>query len=222
MSVINKLEIDVTQATEVQEATMFAAKHKLPALVVHPSLALDAIFARGRAGGKYKIITPIDWPKGENFGMLKMRGLDLHALDTDGYEILLTPNKTEIETRNEISVLTNFIRNHLSTTVEIRFVIGSLVHENAIAKMNGLLKNPMPSFIRNDIHTKIQASKANFEIHQETHKEMMQIVKTPVKLSGNINSKKMYQDCSFAQRFGVNLSQARAVLKDFNSQDNQQ
>jgi hypothetical protein len=60
MSILNKLEIDVTQANEVQEATSFAAKYNLPALVVHPSLALEGIYARGRAKKKYKIITPIN------------------------------------------------------------------------------------------------------------------------------------------------------------------
>jgi hypothetical protein len=224
MSILNKLEIDVTQANEVQEATSFAAKYNLPALVVHPSLALEGIYARGRAGGKYKIITPIDWPKGENFGMLKMRGINLDALDTDGYEILLTPNKTEIETRNEIQVLTEFIRSHISTTAEIRFVLGSLVREQStvLMAMKGLLKNRLPFLMRNDIHTKIQATKANADIHSSTYNELIQIVKIPIKVSGNIASYQIYNECQFATRFGVNLAQAKSILKDFKTVNNLQ
>ena len=89
-AVISKLEIDVMNMNEVTEASQYALKYKLPAIVVHPGLSSEAIIARDRAGGKYNIITPIDWPKGEIFGMNKMRGLYTDNLEADGFEIMLT------------------------------------------------------------------------------------------------------------------------------------
>ena len=97
----------------------------MPAIVVHPGLSSDAIIARLRAGGKFKIITPIDWPKGETFGVNKLRGVTRDTLETDGFEFLLTPGKSEIDTRNEAKALTEFTKRNLSDQTEVRFVLGA-------------------------------------------------------------------------------------------------
>lgn len=218
MSILNKLEIDVMQTSELKEASELAVKHHLPALIIHPGLASDGLAARGRVRGRFKIITPVDWPKGENFGMNKMQGLSIDALEADGFEILLTPSKTEIETRNEAKAITEFIRQHVSPTVEIRFVLGTHTRENIDVLAKGLTKIPTPTFVRNDIHLKVQISKANPEIHNETMKKIAEHVRLPMKICGNINDIRTMAACENVGRFGVNLLQAKTIIKEFKQQ----
>lgn len=220
LSYMMKLEIDVMQSNELTDASTFAAKFKLPAIVVHPGLASDAHIIRGKLNGRYKIITPIDWPKGEQFGMLKMRGLNTDAIEADGFEILLTQHKDEIETRNEASALTNFIRTHINKQAEIRFVIGSINKnvEEIQKTAKGLTKIPVPSYVRNDIHAKTQQSKANIDIHNTVLKAISESIGVPIKISGNIVDVRTLTAID-AARFGVNLVQAKALLKESTTTD---
>lgn len=216
--IINKLEIDVMQANELKDATELAAKHKLPAIVVHPGLATEGQIARSRVRGRFKIITPVDWPKGENFGINKMQGLSIDALEVDGFEILLTPNKTETETRNEASAITNFIKQHISSVAEIRFVIGTQTRDNIDSLVKGLTKVPTPTYIRNDVNVKTQVSKANSEKHNATIEYINERIRLPIKICGNIDNIRTMTSCDSVERFGVNLSQSRAIIKEFMQQ----
>lgn len=215
---MNKLEIDVMQGNELTEAASLASKYKLPALVVHPSLATDAIIAKGKTSGRFKIIIPIDWPKGETFGVNKMLGLSTDALEADGFEIMLTPDKSEIETRNEAKTITEFVRRHISPNTEVRFVLCTSSRDNIEIMAKGMMKVPAPSFIRNDIHPKIQVSKANPEVHNETIRRITENIKLPIKICGNISELKTMATCVGVARFGVNLIQAKAIIKEFKSQ----
>lgn len=220
MAILNKLEIDVMQASELGEASELAHKHHLPALVIHPGLASDGHIARGRVRGKFKIIVPVDWPKGENFGMNKMQGLSIDALEADGFEILLTPNKTAIETRNEAKAITEFIRQHVSQTAEVRFVLGSHTRDvEQVSKLSdGLTKIPTPTYIRNDTHLKLQISKANPEVHNAISELILSHVRAPLKICGNIVDIRTMAECKNIARFGVNLLQAKNIIKEFKQQ----
>lgn len=222
-SIFNRLEIDVMQVNEIQESVELAHKYKFPAIVVHPGLSSDVIIARNRAGGKFKIITPIDWPKGEIFGVNKMRGLTIDSLETDGFEFLLTPGKLELETRNEARALTEFVKQHLSGSIEVRFVLGtSMRSDDAIATMcRGLLTVRTPAFVRTDTQLKLQVSKANPEEHNKQIQTIRDIIKVPVKICGNITNLKSVASCPNASRFGVNLIQVKTIIKEFQSQPDQ-
>lgn len=220
MSILNRLEIDAIQANELYEASRLAAKYKLPAIVVHPSISSDSFIARGKVGGRYKIITPIDWQKGDNFSMDKLRGLNTDSLEADGFEILLTPGKTVVETRNEANVLTDFIKRHLSPIAEIRFVIGSnnKNDEEIDAISTALTKIPTPSYIRNDIYPKTQTNKSNPKIHNALCERILNNIRAPLKVCGNINNIKTMNSCEYAKTFGVNLLQAKAIIKEVQQQ----
>lgn len=219
-SIYGKLEIDVMQVNELHEAVETAYKYSLPALVVHHGLSSEAIIAKNRAGAKFKIITPIDWPKGEVFGTTKLRGLTTDALEADGFEILLTPNKTVNETKNEAIAITDFIRRHIGQQVEIRFVLGCHTKsEEEIAKIcQGLVGVRTPAMLRTDTQIKLQVSKANVNEHNRNIATIQSIVKTPIKVSGNINNLKCVTECDAATRFAVSLIQAKTIIKEFKSQ----
>lgn len=217
---LNKLEIDVLQANELHEASQLTAKYKLPAIVVHQDLASQAYIVRNQLGGRYKIITPVDWPKGTTFGMAKLRGLPTDSFENDGFEILLTGGKNVVETRNEAKELTKFIKEHLSEIHEIRFVLGTLLRdENNIKTICEALQDVrMPSFIRNDLHLKTQVSKANSGTHNGIIELISQVFRAPYKISGNINNIQSMTECPSASRFAVSLTQAKAIIKEFNEQ----
>ena len=219
-SVLSKLEIDVMQINEVLEAVEIAHKYKLPAIVVHPGLSAEAIIARNRAGGKFAIITPIDWPKGETFGMTKMRGLSTSALETDGYEILLTGEKTEIDTRNEAKSLSEFIKQRLAQNKEVRFVLGTSMRsdENITTMCKGLLNVATPACVRTDCNLKTQVTKANTEEHQRLVNLIKDTVRVPIKVAGNLNNLKAVVAIPGAAKYGVSISQAKVIIKEFKAQ----
>lgn len=213
---LNKLEIDILQANELYEASQLTTKYKLPAIIVHQDLASQAYIVRNQLGGKYKIITPVDWPKGNTFGMAKVRGLPTEALENDGFEILLTGNKNVTETRNEAKLLTEFVKRHLSEKHEVRFVLGTFLRdEGNIKNICEALKDVRtPTFIRNDTQLKLQVNRANVEAHNDTISMISSIFRAPMKISGNINSVQSVNTCN-AARFAVSLTQARTIIKEF-------
>lgn len=217
---LSRLEIDVMQANELIEAARLTVKHKLPAMIVHPDLSSEAFIARGQLGGTFKIITPVDWPKGQTFGMNKLRGLSTDALEVEGFEILLTGEKSLIETRNEAKALTDFIKSHLSEQHEIRFVLGSQIRDDDNIKLmcEALQDVRMPTYIRNDTQLKLQVSKANADVHNSTMEMVADIIRVPMKVSGNVNGFRVLTSCQGASRFGVSLLQAKAIIKEFQQQ----
>ncbi len=221
---LNTLEIDVMQANELIEASQITAKYRLPAIIVHQDLSSEAYILRAQLQSKYKIITPIDWPKGNNFGILKLRGLSTDALEVEGFEILLTGDKSLNETKNEAKLITDFIRNHLTELHEIRFVLGTTIRNEDNVKVicEALKSVRSPSFIRNDTQLKTQVNKANPDIHNSTIKLISSIIKTPLKISGNITNFRTLTQCRSAKRFGVNLSQAKTIIKEYQSQPSEE
>jgi deoxyribose-phosphate aldolase len=218
--IFNRLELDVMQASELIESVELAIKYHFPAIVVHPGLASDALRTRGRAGGRFKIITPVDWPKGDNFGTLKFRGLSTDAIDTDGFEMFLTGGQNDNNTKNEAKALTEFIKRHLSELTEVRFVLGTFMRseENLQALCRGFIGIRTPTLIRTDTQLKLQVSKANVDVHNAQLKLIRSIVRAPIKISGNISSIRAVTGCPDASRFAVSLLQARSIIKEYQQQ----
>jgi len=219
-NILQRLELDIMQANELLESIQVAIKYQIPAVVVHPSLAGDAINTRGRLRGRFKIITPVDWPKGDNFGTSKFRGLPADAMEADGFEICLTGDKSVGDTRNEAKAITEFIRAHLGELSDIRFVLGASMREptNILQMCEGLQGVRTPTYIRTDTQLKLQVSKANIESHNTLINHILRIVQAPIKVSGNIAGVRAVTGVAHAQRFAVNLTQARLIVKEFQQQ----
>ncbi len=218
--VVAKLEIDVMQANELLEASEVALKNSLPALVVHPSLMSDALVIRGGFAGRYKLITAVDWPRGEVFGMSKMHGLSIDALEADGYEVVLTPGKTLSDTRNEINAITEFVKKRLSEISEVRFVFNSNGKDSTMiaAMAEGLIGNRTPAFVRNDVALKTQMTHTSIDSFKQFSETVTQQIKVPIKLSGNINGISRAINIHWANRIAVNVTQARTIIREFNQQ----
>lgn len=222
-TILNKLEIDVMQSSELHEASELAHKHRLSGLVIHPGLVHEAQVARGRVRGAFQLIVPVDWPKGEVYGMRKMRGLSIDAFDAEGFEIMLTCNVPTDDIHKEAIEITNFIRQHLTDLTEVRFVLstGSRAAPQVLEICRRLLSIPLPALLRNDINTKLQVSRANPDLHNQTVADIHSVIKAPVKISGNINDMRMATACTGAAKFGVSLLQARTIIKEYIQQPDQ-
>ena len=222
-AVINRLEIDIMQVNEITESLMLAYKHSMPSVVVHPSLSSDVIMARSRMGGKFKIITPVDWPRGETFGLSKFTNLSFDSIDADGFEIVLTPGKTKLETKNEALSISAFIKKHVGQSLEIRFVLNCTqrTDDEILSMCEALTEVSGSTMIRTDISTKLQQSKANSEIHTNHIRLIKSVVGNRIKLSGNITLKSI-NSCERTERYAVNLSQAKSIIKELANQDLQE
>jgi len=219
MNVLTTLEIDVLQSNELKQAIELAAKYKLPAIIVHPELAANAFIGRGTARGKFKIITAIDWPKASKYGAQKLIDLSIDAIETDGFEVMITPDKSEAEIANEARAITDFARNHLQPGFEVRFVFPQDSSEEFIERAaKALVKVPKPVCLRNDIFLKTQTSKAC----AETHNHFINVVRRQngiaIKISGNINGLKSIAECDKASKFAVNVTQAKTIIKEYYKQ----
>jgi len=218
-AITRKLEIDVMQATELEEAIELAHKHAMPAIVVHPDLALEADVVRARRQARCAIYTPIDWPKGETRGIRKLQNMSISALSQNGFEIFLSPTKSASEAKQEILTLTNFIRDQLPEAVEIRLVLGATIRDRATIAMycDILSQIPAPDIIRTDCSTRVQQTKANPQANSELVDFIREHTARPIKLSGNINSVKALACCK-VNRYGVSLKQAQSIIKELSQQ----
>lgn len=216
-TVAASLELDIMQANEMPEAFELAVKYRIPSMIIHPDLTGEAMRVRAIRQGRFRIITPVDWPKGELYSMAKLQSMKIDALSTDGYEILLSNKQHVNEVKNEIKVLTRFIRDNLSPLAEVRIILGSFMREEEeiVRMLEALNGCPAPTFIRNDFHTKAPQNKANAKIHKATLSKIREYTKAPIKLSGNVTMK-IIAGCQDATRFGVNLRQAQSIIKEAN------
>ena len=101
--ITGKLEINViNNITNPVVASDFAFKYRCPAVVAKPEYVAQLMTIRAMQQGQYKFIAAIDFPAGKKFALYKFKGYNSNFLACDGYDILLTSVKNEVESRNEI------------------------------------------------------------------------------------------------------------------------
>jgi deoxyribose-phosphate aldolase len=209
-----KLELDIMQASELEEAMELAHVHRMNAVVVHPDLVADALMQRVKRQAKYRILTTVDWPKGDKSSVAKFHSMSIHSLSCDGFEIALGV-KSQGETKAETLAITEFIRRHLPAVHEIRFVLGCLSREQEeIERLCMAIREvPAPNFLRTDINLRCAQAKANIAAHVASLTAIRACINRPIKLCGNINSAKIVASCK-ADRYGVSLKQAQTIIKE--------
>lgn len=215
---IAKLELDCFQMSEMLECMEFAAKHNLPAVVVHQGLSSDALVLRNKVRGKFKVVVPIDWPKGDHFGNVKFRGLTIDSLEGDAFEIVMSPNRSINEMKNEAKVCTDFIRTYLGSTQEIRFVIPSNRTDAAsVAELSGLFSGTRnPAYVRFGFTHKAPVNRINRTYNTEIRTKLFEAVGAPIKMCGNIQSLADI-DAIGAARYGVSLTFAKGIINEYNA-----
>lgn len=211
-TLITKLEVDLFQARELDEAVPLLTAWKIPAIVVHQDLVAKAMMLRAVNQAKFKIFAPFDSPKGLLRSTLKFRDVALNVLSADGFEVQLSSSVTGKLANQEISEISELVRK-INPMAELRFVLGALSTASTIWThyVEAIKKFNVGGLIRTDHHTSIQQSKANCAVHTTTLEQVRAITSKGIKLSGNISSLKVIAKCP-ADRYGVNFKQVRDIV----------
>jgi hypothetical protein len=216
---MTKLEVNIRRGklapTDMHNLSSFLIKNCIPTIIVDPEFIEPMIIERSKFNGGYKIITAVDFnDSGRHFALEKMRDLPQAMFATDGVEVLLTPNRNDKESHNELKAISEFIKQ-MKSTMEIRWVFGFRVRpKTAIENFMKYLTNFPVNFLRTDPN--VDVPKITIKQHQEDLDYIRKYCANPVKISGNIDLKTMSE--VKANRFDVSVAQAKKVLKELEAQ----
>ena len=213
--IVAKFEIDVLVQKELKEAHDLAVRHSMPALVIHPDLCSQAQFIRARERAQYKIITMVDWPKGERTGLDKFMHLGVEAMESDGFEIILNQQTSVDSAIAEIAPIVSFVKRYIARPVEIRFVLQTTDRPETSwgSQCECLSQVQPPDYVRTTHLTSLQQAKANVVVSAATIESIKAKTTRPIKLSGNVSTVKMLAHCQ-ATRYAVSLKQANDLITE--------
>ena len=224
-----EINLQDTLASEIGSASTFILKNKIPTMIVNTDLFMSVLADRQMKTWQmqppYKIIVAIDFrDNGKHYAMDKVKLLPREVLEADGYDIMITPGRNEIETGKEMNTLHDFFKQ-MNPMTEIRWVLGCRTQttENILTVIKMAKKYP-PNFIRTDSNVVIpQQDIGNHRVDIKLIKDNIGI---PIKLSGNINWEIVKEMKDQVARFDVSISQARSILinadKDINQAKTQE
>jgi len=214
LQITRSFEINVLAPdTDFRAVSNFAIKNRVPAVVIAPEFAPMVLTDRSAKGGQYQIIAAIDFPDGKNFCLDKFNSLNVMSLEVDGMDILLTRGKTEIEARNEVKALREFLQGSVNPTMDIRYVYGYYTRE--WPEIENLLKateaHP-PHAIRIDQH--LELPNVGLERHIEAVNKLKTKTPKPLKVSGNVDLATIEAMLKIDSRlkFDVTIKQATSIL----------
>lgn len=212
--IVSKLEINLLDATTTpQVVSEFSLKYKIQAIVASPEYIAPLVVHRAAMGGKYKIISALDFPKGANYSMDKLFRANPDFVGADGFEILMSTNKSEIEFKNEMKAIHSYLKANRPLS-EIRWCLRMHTVDNK--ETLGIIKNMKlfpPSFVRVDPHLETPISTVDkLKAHAAVINE---VVPYPIKLSGNIGLEELQalSEVKGVKRFDVTMKQAEQIVQ---------
>lgn len=218
--VTSRLELNLFKVrTNTEFVTNFAIKNRIPAIVTAPENLAALLAYREARRGQFKVICALDFPRGNNFAMDKIYRSDADFVAADGFEVLLSRNRTGVELRNEMKAIYEFLKMNVPHG-EIRWCIGmSGRSEEEISSILGSMSTFPPSFVRTDQDLVLPES-----VGPNEHSTRVDMVRSkvpfPIKVSGNINWEtfKALKDNKFIKRFDVSVEQAESLLREIDQE----
>lgn len=222
-SMSHLLEINVfkgsTAPQDLSGIGTFAMKHGIQAIVSDPDFIQVLFTDRLRLGclNRYKIICAVDFDRGANFALAKLRSLPSYALSADGFDILLSAKRPDKESYNELKVIDEFIHN-LDQLKEIRWSLDfrSRSHADMASCMPYLIKFPAQFLRTGGAYLQTEVS---LDSHLDDIQYIRKSVGTPIKVGGNLNLSTIIALKNRAARFDVTMTQARRILKAADAAD---
>jgi hypothetical protein len=213
-----KLEVNILQplGPDVHNLSSFIIQNNIPAVVASPLYLEAVLMERGRHFANYKVICTIDFPDGNkvwpNFAMAKLRDLPQAMFMADGYDIMLTPGRTDKECLNELRALSEFLQRlgpkELRWTLPLR-----TVHYEEVDKFLPHIMKWPASFVRTD--SNLVVPDITLEDHLLDVEFIRSGVATKIKVCGNVNLNLIESLKNRVARFDVSLSQAREIIREF-------
>jgi len=210
----SKLEINLfNPKTNPQFVSDFAIKYKIPTIVAAPEYIAPLVVHKVTMGGTYRLICALDFPKGTNYAMDKLFRTNPDFVGADGFEILLSTGKTEIESKNEMRAIHGYLKAN-RPLADIRWCLR--FHTKSEKELSGILKNMKkfpPSYVRVDQN--LESPSINTERFKKDIELIRGFVPYPIKLSGNVDLKvlQQYKDERGVKRFDVTVEQAEAIVR---------
>ena len=215
--ITSKLELNLTvkSVLDLQGLSTFIIKNRIPALVVDPKLLDIALIERSKINARYKVITGVDFNSIKRYAIDKFLDLPKSVFESDGVEILLSPNKNDKESLNEIKSIMDYV-NRLNPLMEIRWVFSFRTkgHESYSNFMKYLPNYPA-KFLRTDPN--LESAGITTETHQKDTDLLKKHCNLPIKVSGNITLD-MIKTLKGVSRFDVDISQAKRIVKILTSE----
>ena len=209
-----KLELNVQKANpaDATAAGTFAIKGKIPVIVVSPDMFIPILQDRNMKYANYKIIVAVDFNNlGKAYAFDKIRDLPAEVLGADGFDVLLTPRRTDIESSKEMKEISAFFKKS-NPLCEVRWVLGrGWSEENLITILNKAKSIPA-NYIRTDSNLVTQVS---IEDHKKDIERIRLAVPTPIKISGNVDLETFKAFSNKVARFDVSMTQARALFNEY-------
>lgn len=219
----SKLELNIIKTnTNPNVVADFAIKNRIPVIVTPPEYVGAFVMHRGMRGGQYRIICSVDFPKGRKFALDKLKGVHEDFSMADGYEILLSENRTEIELRNEMKALREFLKQ-INPMMEIRWCLGA--HSRDETNTDAILKGMgkfAASYVRVEHHLKMP--NVGIDEHKKVCQKVSENVPFPIKISGNVDLEMIrgLADQKNIKRFDVDFDMATAIVKALENEEREQ
>lgn len=220
--VTTKLEVNIRKsiniAADAADLATFMIKNKIPAVVVDPEFLELIMIERNGYKGPYKVICTVDFETGKAYAMDKLINSPKAIFEADGVEFLLTPNKNDKESLNELKCLHDFMKR-INPLMEVRWVFGFRTRSSEQMKnFYQYLKNFPANYIRTDPNVEVPA--ITVEQHQKDVNTIKEHVHSPIKVSGNITLD-MINKLNNVSRYDVNVKQAKKIIKDLQEEEEQ-
>lgn len=208
--ILSKLELNILDAkTKPEYVSDFVLKNRIPAIVASPEYVAQLSAQRAVRRGQYKIICALDFPRGENFSMDKVWRSNPDLVEADGFDILVSIKRSEIEIGNEMKALYEFLKMNKPMS-EIRWCLRMHTAPEESLKIIKHIKNYSPTFVRVDPH--LSLPKLGVKKHKDHLKTVSELTPFPIKVSGNVDLS-LIEKLTKAKRFDVSLEQAEAIVK---------
>jgi hypothetical protein len=182
-----------------------------------------ALSDRSAKNGQFKIVTAVDFPRGQNYALDKFKSMEPVALSVDGMDILLTPGRTQIETSNEMKAMSDFVKGAVNPLVGIRYVVGCYSGKwKDVERIVELTKQNPSEIIRMDQNLRPP------NVNTKKHIDMMNLLKniTPkvLKVSGNVGLSTIEEVLKIDNRtiFDVDIRQAIEIVNQIKDRDRNQ
>jgi deoxyribose-phosphate aldolase len=212
--ILSKLEVNILNSKAKPDfVSNFVLKNRIPAIVASPEFVAPLAAQRAVRRGSYKIICALDFPAGGNFAMDKIWRANPDLVEADGFDILVSVGRSEIETGNEMKAIYEFLKQN-KPMVEIRWCLRMNGLPDEAVKALQHVRKYSPTFIRTDQHLDLQ------NLDAEKHKANIELIKKhapfPIKVSGNVDLEtiKALQDVTQVKRFDVSFEQAETIARE--------
>jgi hypothetical protein len=211
--ILSKLELNILDAkTKPEYVSDFVLKNRIPVIVASPEYIAQLSAQRAVRRGQYKLVCALDFTRGDNFALDKIWRSNPDLVEADGFDILISVHRSEIEIGNEMKALYEFIKMNKPMT-EVRWCLRmhSLPEEGL--KVLKHTKSFSPTFIRVDPH--LMLPNLTLEDHKTKIKIISEHTPFPIKVSGNITLEIIEELLKErgVKRFDVSLEQAEVIVK---------